>query len=140
MLGAVEAALIATGIVRLVYINHIDPIRAELHTRMGEHAYREAMRRGTSIPLDQAVADLARLIQDTPGNRAESRDTNRYALTPREQEVLRLLATRKSDKEIADALYIGVRTVQTHVSNVLAKLDAHNRAEAAALAVRDDLV
>ena len=140
MLGAVEAALIATGIVRLVYINHIGPIRAELRTRMGEHAYRAAVRRGTSIPLGQAVADLARSIQDGPGNRAEARNTNRYALTPREQEVLRLLATRKSDKEIADALYIGVRTVQTHVSNLLAKLDAPNRAEAAALAVRDGLV
>jgi two-component system, NarL family, response regulator LiaR len=54
--------------------------------------------------------------------------------------VLRLLADGKSDKEIADTLFIGLRTVESHVSNLLAKLSVRNRAEAAALAVRRGFV
>jgi NarL family two-component system response regulator LiaR len=61
-------------------------------------------------------------------------------LTGREQDVLRLLVQGQSDKEIAEALFIGLRTVETHVSNVLAKLGVRNRAEATALAVRQGLV
>jgi DNA-binding NarL/FixJ family response regulator len=55
-------------------------------------------------------------------------------------DVLRLLVEGRSDKEIAAALFIGPRTVQTHVANVFAKLGVNARAEAAAVAVRRDLV
>jgi len=51
-------------------------------------------------------------------------------LTPREGEVLRLLAMGRSNKEIANALGIGDETVKSHVANVLAKLEAENRAQA----------
>jgi DNA-binding NarL/FixJ family response regulator len=61
-------------------------------------------------------------------------------LTPRELEVLALLARGLPNKEIADSLYIGERTVKFHVSSILAKLDAGNRTEAARLAVRRGLV
>ena len=57
-------------------------------------------------------------------------------LSPRELDVLRLLVLGQSDREIADTLFIGTRTVSTHVSNLLAKLDVANRAGAAAVAVR----
>jgi len=52
-------------------------------------------------------------------------------LSPRENDVLRMLAEGLTDKEIAGALVISPRTVETHVSNVLHKLDVRNRAEAA---------
>jgi DNA-binding NarL/FixJ family response regulator len=52
-------------------------------------------------------------------------------LSPRETETLRLLAQGLTDREIAEALTISTRTVETHVSNILRKLDARNRAEAA---------
>lgn len=52
------------------------------------------------------------------------------ALSPREQEVLGLLADGLTDREIAVSLYISQRTVETHVSNLLHKLGARNRAEA----------
>ena len=52
-------------------------------------------------------------------------------LSQREHDVLRLLADGLTDREIAAALTISVRTVETHVSNVLHKLGARNRAEAA---------
>ncbi len=56
-------------------------------------------------------------------------------LTPRELEVLALLARGQPNKEIADSLYIGERTVKFHVSSILAKLDAGNRTEAARIAI-----
>jgi DNA-binding CsgD family transcriptional regulator len=61
-------------------------------------------------------------------------------LTDREQEVLALLCQRMTDPEIAAYLYISPRTVNRHVANILAKLDAANRREAAAIAVRTGLI
>ena len=52
-------------------------------------------------------------------------------LSPRENDVLRMLAEGLTDREIAAALVISPRTVETHVSNVLHKLNVRNRAEAA---------
>jgi predicted ATPase/DNA-binding CsgD family transcriptional regulator len=76
---------------------------------------------GASIsPLPASTAEL-RLVPD---------------LTRREQEVLDLLCQRLTDAEIAEHLFISPRTVSSHVANVLVKLGAANRREAAALAVR----
>ncbi len=61
-------------------------------------------------------------------------------LTPRELEVLRLLANGRSNKEIANALEIGDETVKTHVGNVLGKLQAENRAQAVSHALKRGLV
>lgn len=57
-------------------------------------------------------------------------------LTERETDVLRLLAKGLSNKEIAQALVIGEKTVKTHVSNILAKLNVPSRTQAALYAVR----
>jgi DNA-binding CsgD family transcriptional regulator len=57
-------------------------------------------------------------------------------LTEREVEVLRLLAQRQTDKEIAAALFLGPRTVQSHVAHILNKLGVANRREAATQADR----
>jgi DNA-binding NarL/FixJ family response regulator len=57
-------------------------------------------------------------------------------LSHREREVLVLLARGWTNPQIARELIISPRTVSTHVSNILAKLDARTRAEAAAVAVR----
>jgi DNA-binding NarL/FixJ family response regulator len=61
-------------------------------------------------------------------------------LTERETDVLRLLAKGKSNKEIAQELQIGEKTVKTHVSNVLGKLGVVSRTQAALHAVRIGLV
>jgi NarL family two-component system response regulator LiaR len=61
-------------------------------------------------------------------------------LTPREREVLRHLALGRSNKEIATALAISDETVKTHVGNVLAKLEAENRAQATVQALKRGLV
>jgi NarL family two-component system response regulator LiaR len=61
-------------------------------------------------------------------------------LTEREREVLRLLARGRSNKEIAAELVIGEKTVKTHVSNILGKLQVASRTQAALHAVRIGLV
>ena len=57
-------------------------------------------------------------------------------LTPREAEVLGLVARGYTNRQIADALVISVKTASVHVSHILGKLDAQNRVEAAAIAHR----
>ncbi len=57
-------------------------------------------------------------------------------LTPRELEVLRLLSRRMTNPEIAETLFVGQRTVQTHVEHIFGKLDVANRREAAEAAIR----
>jgi DNA-binding CsgD family transcriptional regulator len=61
-------------------------------------------------------------------------------LTPRELEVLRLIAQGRTDREIADELFISRHTVMRHVSHILAKLNVDSRTAAAAEAVRNHIV
>ncbi len=65
---------------------------------------------------------------------------NPDALTAREKEVLKLIATGLLNKEIADQLNIAERTVKFHVSEILAKLGAGNRTEAVAVATQKGLI
>jgi DNA-binding CsgD family transcriptional regulator/tetratricopeptide (TPR) repeat protein len=62
------------------------------------------------------------------------------ALTPREREILLLVASGRSNAEIGKQLFISAKTVSVHVSNVMSKLGAGSRTEAAALARRSGLI
>ncbi|WP_025027239.1 response regulator transcription factor [Caldalkalibacillus mannanilyticus] len=61
-------------------------------------------------------------------------------LTSRELEILLLMAEGKSNQEISDELFIALRTVKTHVSNILGKLDAHDRTQAVIYAFKHSLI
>ena len=61
-------------------------------------------------------------------------------LTPREREILVALADGLSDKEIADRLFIGDKTVRNHVTNLLSKLGAESRLQALVIAIRHGVV
>lgn len=61
------------------------------------------------------------------------------ALTEREREVLSLIVKAKTNQEIADELFIGVKTVKTHVSNIFQKLNVEDRTQAAIYAFRNQL-
>jgi DNA-binding NarL/FixJ family response regulator len=77
----------------------------------------------------EVVGELARSRSAPPGAGAQGLDR----LTSRESEVLRMISGGMTDREAADALGISVRTVETHVSNLLHKLGVRNRAEASRL-------
>ncbi|WP_252315006.1 response regulator transcription factor [Sinobaca sp. H24] len=61
-------------------------------------------------------------------------------LTAREQEVLQLMAEGKSNQEIADQLFIALKTTKVHVSNILGKLSVHDRTQAVVYAFKHGLV
>jgi len=63
-----------------------------------------------------------------------------HRLTPRELEVLRLVAAGRSNRQIGEELFISTKTASVHVSNILAKLGVSGRGEAAAVAHRDGLL
>jgi DNA-binding CsgD family transcriptional regulator len=88
-------------------------------------------------PLRAQIADLARRARLPLGGRAPGTVAElpeRLGLTPREAEVLALLATGMPNAEIAERLFISTKTASVHVSNILRKLEVSNRVEAAALA------
>jgi DNA-binding NarL/FixJ family response regulator len=82
------------------------------------------------LPMPRALAALA-LQHFVRGTEIENPDAQLASLSSREMEVLRLLESGLTDREIADALTISARTVESHVSAVLRKLAVRNRAEAA---------
>lgn len=61
-------------------------------------------------------------------------------LTGREKEILLLMAKGKSNQEIADELFIALKTVKVHVSNILGKLEVHDRTQAVIYAFQNKLV
>jgi DNA-binding CsgD family transcriptional regulator/tetratricopeptide (TPR) repeat protein len=84
------------------------------------------------------VAVWAADLQDLPAARTPAR-RGRFNLTPREQEVLALVASGISDGEIATSLVISKKTVSVHVANIKAKLGASSRVEVATIALRESL-
>jgi DNA-binding NarL/FixJ family response regulator len=95
-------------------------------------AYRTASRLGAR-PLAAAAAEqvaaLGESVAERLGARAASR-TDGAGLTRRELEVLRHVAVGRTNREIAQELFLSPRTVDMHVRNVLAKLDCRSRVEA----------
>lgn len=70
-----------------------------------------------------------------------SKSTAAYdGLTPREGEVLRLIADGLTNKQIAEELFIGVTTVQTHRANLMEKLNLHSQAELIKYAIRKGIL
>jgi DNA-binding CsgD family transcriptional regulator len=92
-------------------------------------------------PLADRVAALARRAGTAaaPAPTAADGRAPAFRLTPRERDVLRLVAAGRSNRQIAEELYISPKTASVHVSHILAKLEVTGRGEAAALAHRLDL-
>jgi len=84
---------------------------------------------------DSVIAAYAR-----PAGRSPGADNSLDALTPRERDVLRLVAAGKSSKCIAELLTLSVKTVGKHRANLMAKLDLHNAAGLTAYAIERGLL
>ncbi len=89
----------------------------------------------TALGAEPLLEQLRGLGAAPPRQRAGSSD-----LTPREREILTLVAEGRSNGEIGKLLFISTKTVSVHVSNILGKLGASGRTEAAALARRSGLL
>jgi predicted ATPase/DNA-binding CsgD family transcriptional regulator/transcriptional regulator with XRE-family HTH domain len=82
----------------------------------------------------------AEAVGPTPPATVEEASGYPDGLTPREVEVLRLIAAGKSNREIAETLVVSVRTVVHHIEHIYQKIGARNRADAATYAVRQGLL
>jgi DNA-binding NarL/FixJ family response regulator len=92
-------------------------------------------------PVDggELIARIRRLVERNDGNRQVPVLNGKLSLlTKREHEVLELLAEGYQQDDIARRLVISPKTVATHIQRILAKLDVRSRAQAVALALRDD--
>jgi len=110
---------------------------------LAERATREAMtrlRRAAPIAQRLGAAPLAAQINDLMRRAGSDSDTTDPTLTSRELEVLRLVAAGQSNREIAATLVISPKTASVHVSNILAKLCATTRTEAAVKAHEQGLL
>ncbi len=134
LLGAVEALRERIGLRYRVTENQVafKQAVATIDAVLGEQAFAAAWAAGRNLALEQAVAaalDPFLPPASTPG----------IALTPREMEILHLLASGLTDPAIAAALFVSVRTVENHVARIFAKLGVHTR-RAAAVALASGLI
>ncbi len=114
---------------------------------LGPDRFEALYRAGTAIGFEAAVT-LVREVLDSLVVNADSTGLRTPAagkpatspLTRREREVLQLVASGLTDREIADQLFIGHRTVRTHVGNILAKLDVPSRSAATSYALREGIL
>jgi DNA-binding CsgD family transcriptional regulator len=149
LLGAAATARASSGIA-----DHAAALRrrehdlAPLREVMGEAPFATWWSAGAALSTPQALADAVEDgaasipigTPDAPALGAPPAQPNRFDLTRREREILALLCQRLTNSEIAEALFVSPRTVGTHVANLLAKLGAANRREAAVVAVQHGLV
>jgi non-specific serine/threonine protein kinase len=114
---------------------------ATVRDRLGEDAFVAALAAGRALTLDEVVVGATRIeaAPDTPLTGIPVAVASHHGLTPREREVLALLAEGRSDPEIAEVLFVSQHTVGNHVVNILGKLGVPSRAAAAAYAVRHGL-
>ncbi|MEA2584129.1 MAG: hypothetical protein QOF33_2214 [Thermomicrobiales bacterium] len=144
LFGAAEAQREAGGsarqpVFRAPYAHHVAAARKAL----GEDAFAAAWSAGRAMALEQAIEDalaVAAAMADVGGHTATGEPALDAGLTSREAEILRLLAAGRTDREIAEALFVSPRTVNSHTTRIYGKIDVRSRAEAAAWAVRHGLV
>jgi non-specific serine/threonine protein kinase len=139
LLGVAEdmVASIGSGWEPIMYAE-FDKAMAATRKQLGEAAFEVARAEGREMTLEQAIAYAHSLpssgrpgITHVPPARQAIPD--RYGgLTARERGVATLIAQGKSNREIADTLLLGERTIESHVGNILAKLGFTSRAQIAA--------
>jgi non-specific serine/threonine protein kinase len=141
--GAADAVSEA---VRLVPIPLMEEMLAEaLESARGALSpedYAAAWTAGRALTLEEAVAEGLAVEGDPPVRPPAGASPDAVVpagLTPREIEVLRLIAAGKTSKEVAEDLVLSVYTVERHITHIYGKIGARGRAEATAFALRHGL-
>ena len=113
--------------------------RQQLRAAMGDEAFEAEYATGRALDLAQVLAALART--DTAAEQGPAAESGEAVsvLTPRELDVLKLVAQGLSNADIARRLVLSEHTVHRHLANILRKLDLSSRAAAAAWGVRTGL-
>jgi DNA-binding CsgD family transcriptional regulator len=117
-------------------------VRTAARKQLGEAAYRLAWDIGWPRSIEESAADIAEVLaaaRSCPASRQPSHSAN-HGLTPRELDVLRLVAAGRSNREIGDELFISVPTVKRHLTNILGKLGLPSRSAATAYAHTHGLI
>jgi DNA-binding CsgD family transcriptional regulator len=117
--------------------------RAGARAALGEERFAAAWAAGQVLPPEAAVAAALAFVAalpPVPVTTAPAGSAVGHGLTPREAEVLRLVADGRSDREIAETLFIGPRTVRAHLTSIFGKLGVGSRTAAVAAARRDGLL
>ncbi|MDQ2652664.1 MAG: LuxR C-terminal-related transcriptional regulator [Chloroflexota bacterium] len=135
LLGATEALRERLGLRFRVQENQVALAQAIAACRASLGASRFAATWATGRRLTPTEAVAAALTPFSP-----SAATSSVSLTPREVEILRLLASGMTDPAIAAALFISTRTVENHVARIFSKLGVRTRAAATAAAITRGLV
>jgi len=91
------------------------------------------------------TAKVAQIVLDgyldkKPRKIDEKKNEPRSRLTPRQREIVQLLAEGKSSKEVAVALALSVKTAETHRANIMRRLDCHSISELVRYAVRNNII
>jgi predicted ATPase/DNA-binding CsgD family transcriptional regulator len=124
---------------RLDYDRALDIVR----NRLDGSAFRAAWDTGWARTIEESAADIELVLAAARVQPSKAQPPNLavgIGLTPRELEVLCLVATGRSNQQIADALFISPRTVSTHLTSTFTKLGVNSRTEAIAAAHHLDLV
>lgn len=104
----------------------------QMRTTLGDAAWEQAWQAGAALPLERVIAEALALTSDTGENaRTEPSLEEKPArtLSPRERQLVGLLAQGLTNREIAALLAISIRTVDKHVTNLLAKLSLPSRTQ-----------
>ena len=126
--------------VRIEYDQVLTHARSALDVKRFDTAWQAGRGMALADAVKTALTLDARKHEPPDRDRRAGASTRKPSLSARELDVLRLIVDGHTDREIADTLSIGVRTVHTHVTSILNKLGVTSRTAAATRAVRDGLV
>jgi DNA-binding CsgD family transcriptional regulator len=130
----------------LLHIAHPDDdqLVRVVRAQLGEQAFTNAWAEGQLMSLAQALQEQFSLSSLPPSTRASLATkmhlSNPAGLTPREVEVLRLVAKGMTDAQAAKALVISPRTINTHLTSIYSKIGVSSRSEATRYALEQHLV
>jgi non-specific serine/threonine protein kinase len=131
LLGAAIAIREAIGANRFLHDAHYRRVRETVAAAMTSAAYEAAIHQGRMLQREEAVSLALAVRPEAPEIITNRPDVS---LTHRELEVLQLVSEGKSNRQIAEALYLSHRTVGVHITNMLSKIGVPSRTAAVAFA------